>query len=392
MVTPMLYLIALLTDFAAIMFIFVSTRFLAEEKASIFAMGMLGASYALASGLTNTVSGRLADRVGRRPISLLGTALFFLGMLAALNSSPGDWTFYAAYVVVGSSLGLIYPPVMAWLGQDKAGSAASGTYLRFCLAFNLGIACGQLGGGWMFEAYGPTAPIQCAMGLVAASFFCLLVIREQDSNSSPLVELPKDGSVFPELARAFGRLSWMANFSGMFSMSILWFLLPHLFVQLEIPADAHGMILAIGRGVVITTFVVMHFRTGWRYHFRYTALFHLLGIVGLCGILLGSSIVVLTLSVCGFSVLMGYNYFGSLFYSSTGNENERKGRAFGWNEAFLGFGAVGGSFLGGWLGSGNVRAPYLLAAIIVGLSFSVQAIVYLKHVRPLRRELWSGED
>ena len=76
----MLYLIAWLTDFAAIMFIFVSTRALAEEKASIFALGLLGACYALASGLANTVSGRLADRVGRRPVALVGTAIFFLGI------------------------------------------------------------------------------------------------------------------------------------------------------------------------------------------------------------------------------------------------------------------------------------------------------------------------
>ena len=103
----MLYLIAWLTDFAAIMFIFVSTRALAEEKASIFALGLLGACYALASGLANTVSGRLADRVGRRPVSLVGTALFFLGMLAAVNSSPRSVAFYAAYMVVGCSLGLI---------------------------------------------------------------------------------------------------------------------------------------------------------------------------------------------------------------------------------------------------------------------------------------------
>jgi len=388
----MLYLIAWLTDFAAIMFIFVSTRALAEEKASIFALGLLGACYALASGLANTVSGRLADRVGRRPVSLVGMALFFLGMLAAVNSSPGSVAFYAAYMVVGCSLGLIYPPVMAWLGQDRVGTSASRTYLRFCLAFNLGIACGQLGGGWMFGEFGSAVPVYVAMGLVAVSFVCLLFMRETDPRPSPPVGLSADSSVFPELARAFSRLSWLANFSGMFSMSILWFLLPHLFVQLKITADSHGLILAIGRGVVITTFMVMHFLPGWRYRFRYTALFHLLGILGLCGILWGSSILVLTIAVCAFSILMGYNYFSSLFYSSTGNSNERKGRAFGWNEAFLGFGAVGGSLLGGWIGSENLRSPYLLAAVVVGLSFSVQGIVYWNHVRPLRKELWmTGE-
>jgi MFS family permease len=392
MVILMLYLVAWLTDFAAIMFIFVSTRALAEEKASILALGILGACYAFASGVANTVSGRLADRVGRRPVSLLGTGLFFLGMLAAVNALPGSVAFYAAYMVVGCSLGLIYPPVMAWLGQDRVGTAASRTYLYFCLAFNLGIACGQLGGGWMFEQLGSAVPVYVAMGLVAVSFTCLLFMRETAPRPSPAVDLPVDSSVFPELARAFSRLSWMANFSGMFSMSILWFLLPHLFVQLKIPADSHGLVLAVGRGVVIMTFVTMHFVPGWRYRFRYTALFHLLGILGLCGILWGSSILVLTISVCVFSILMGYNYFSSLFYSSTGNRNERKGRAFGWNEAFLGFGALGGSLLGGWIGSANLRSPYLLAAVVVGLSFGVQGFVYWTRVRPLRKQLWVTGD
>ena len=112
----------------------------------------------------------------------------------------------------------------------------------------------------------------------------------------------------------------------------------------------------------------------------------------MCGILWGSSILVLTIAVCAFSILMGYNYFSSLFYSSTGNRNERKGRAFGWNEAFLGFGALGGSLLGGWIGSADLRSPYLLAAVVVGLSFSVQGIVYWNRVRPLRKQLWvTGE-
>lgn len=381
----MLYLIAWLTDFAAIMFLFVSTRYLAEQEAGVFTLGLVGACYALASGLTNMVSGSLADRIGRRPVSLTGTLVFLAGMQLVLWANASQLVFILGYVLVGVALGMIYPPVMAWLGQNKTGSAASSTYLRFCLAFNLGIACGQLGGGWIYENYGPTVPIQVAMGLVALSTVCFLVLRDPVGTADLRVESAECPHEDAIRAQAFSRLCWFANFSGMFSMSILWFLLPDLFVQLGIPADTHGVLLALGRGMTIATFLFMHFLPAWRYRFRFTVAAHLAGIAGLCGIFFGEQQFVLGLSVVGLSIMMGYNYFSSLFYSSTGNRNERKGRAFGWNEAFLGFGAVGGCFLGGWLGSANLRAPYLLAASMVTASLIIQAIVFLRSVRPLQQ-------
>ena len=133
----MLYFISWLTDFAALLFVFTGTRFLAERGASALMLGWLGASFFLASAISNACSGRIADVVGRRRVALCGTLLFLasLGLVAATH--PASWLFYVAYTGVGISLGMIYPSVIAWLGHGRSGQAASRAYLFFCLAFNL---------------------------------------------------------------------------------------------------------------------------------------------------------------------------------------------------------------------------------------------------------------
>jgi len=253
----MLYFVSWLVDFAAILFVFAGTRYLAEREVSPLVLGAVGASFFLASAISSACSGRIADRVGRRRVALCGTTLFF-GSLAGVASFPPEslW-FYASYTLVGVSVGLIYPPIMAWLGHGRSGRAATRVYLWFCLAFNMGIVSAQLTGGWMFERIGPRAPLLVAMALTSIGFLCLLALRE------PAVR--RDGTL-PQhdetddirLARAFARLTWIANFGGMFSMSILWFLFPILVVHLDVQATTHGLVLAIGRVAVMSTYCVMY--------------------------------------------------------------------------------------------------------------------------------------
>ena len=214
----MLYFISWLTDFALILFVFAGTRYLAEQDASPMVLGVLGASCFLASAISNTTSGQLADRVGRRRIALCGSTLLLIS-LAAASSIPADspW-FYAAYTTVGISVGFIYPPIMALLGHGKSVAASRRAYLWFCLAFNLGITSAQLSGGWMFEHLGPRAPLLVAMGLTSIGFICLSFVLKE-----PPIEKQGPGSKVVDdearLAREFARLIWIANFAGMFSMS-----------------------------------------------------------------------------------------------------------------------------------------------------------------------------
>ncbi|MCP4811841.1 MAG: hypothetical protein GY888_04975, partial [Planctomycetaceae bacterium] len=80
-----------------------------------------------------------------------------------------------------------------------------------------------------------------------------------------------------------------------------------------------------------------------------------------------------------FSVLMGFNYYGSLYYSSTGATADKQGKAFGLNESFLMFGAVGGSLAGALLsGAETFRLPFLVAAVVVLASLLTQVTIWLR--------------
>ena len=380
----MLYFVAWLTDFAALLFVFTGTRFLAEQGASAVTLGSVGGAFFLASAVSNALSGRMADVTGRGRVASCGALLFVasLGIVAII--APNGWLFYTAYTGAGISLGMIYPAVMAWVGQGKGAHATSRTYLIFCLAFNLGILSAQLSGGWLFEEIGSHAPLWVAIGLAGLSYLCLCRYQAEDHDIEDS-EIGLLGQRDTRIARAFARLTWMANFGGMFSMSLVWFLFPKLVVGLNVGASVHGALLAGGRVVVMSTYCLMHCFPFWRYGFRFAAIAQLLGIVGLTLLGIATTPIALALGIGALSVLMGYNYFASLYYNAMGHTASRQGSAFGMNEAFLGFGAAGGSLIGGLIGTeSGIRAPFQLAALLLATLLLAQGIVWLKLVRPLQ--------
>ena len=188
-------------------------------------------------------------------------------------------------------------------------------------------------------------------------------------------------------AKLFSRLCWLANFGGMFSMSIVWFMFPRLAVELEVPAERHGQILALGRAVVMLTYATMHFRPGWQFRFRYAVLAQLCGVLGLVFISFAREGWLLTTGVALFSLMMGFNYFASLFYSTLGNVDDKKGSAYGFNEACLAAGACSGSLLSGLMVSPQVtsgivrtteQTPYQLGTLVVLIVLTLQWRAYRK--------------
>lgn len=378
----LLYFISWLTDFAAILFIFVSTRLLADEQTSAQAMGYLGAAYFLVAAIANTISGPLSDYLGKRKVSFIGTVVMVAAIAGIIQCEPGTSGFYVSYTAVGLALGVIYPPIMAALGTARSGQGTMRTYLFFCLAFNFGIACAQVAGGYIYKHVGPYAPFYVAIGAALLAGICLLFANDPSAHQIQASEHEELDSGFDKhLSQVFSRINWCANFSGMFSMSLIWFLLPKLIVQQSIEADTHGTIMACGRVCTIATFVLMYLLPKWPYKVRFVVVCHSLGAIGLVGIYSSSTAMGFGASVCVFSTLMGFNYYGSLYYSSTGSSSESKGKAFGLNEAFLMFGAVGGSILGAALStSDSFRLPFAVAAGVVVASLILQCLIWHKKI------------
>jgi len=374
----MLYLIAWLTDCALILFIFSATRILAEQRADPWTIGTLGAVFFLASAISNTVAGGLSDRIGRRIVSIAGGVGLVASLSVPLVFTDGEWRLYVAYTCVGVSVGHVYPSVIAWLSQGGGHVEASRRFLRFGIAFNLGILGGQIGGGWLYDHVSSTAPLMTAIGLALGTVICLLCVREpqpEDGVKGDGAETVGVSHAERASARRFIRLAWLANFSGMFSMSTLWFLFPTLAVSLGIPAEKHGVVLGVGRAAVIGVYALMHLVPAWHHRFRYSVLAQMLGLSGMILVCIGRHPTALACGVVMLSVLLAYNYFASLFYNRTGHDDRRKGAAFGLNEAFLSLGASGGSLLGGWASTGlGERAPFQLAAVLIAASLAVQLV------------------
>ena len=375
----MLYLISWLTDCALILFIFSVTRLLAEKQADGITLGVLGALFFLSSAISNAYAGRICDRIGRRLVSLTGAACLVVSLAIFLIPGSAWWQLYLVYPCVGLAVGQIYPPVIALLSHGTHPRQASLRFLIFGLCFNFGILCGQAGGGWLYDHVSPQAPVQAALVLASGTFLCLCCVRQPSDLTEASQPAPPHVTHDPLRAEQFVRLGWLANCAGMFSMSTLWFLFPKLLVTLSIPADTHGLILSAGRATVMLCYLTMHLLSHWHFRFRFSMLSQTLGCLGMLTVSFAGSPLTLGLGVILMSVMMGYNYFSSLFYNRHAHADHKQGRGFGLNEAFLGLGAAGGSLLGGlMIGDWGTRAPFGISAVLILVALSLQMIQFRK--------------
>jgi len=151
-----------------------------------------------------------------------------------------------------------------------------------------------------------------------------------------------------------------------------------LAVALEIPAEEHGVVLGVGRATVMGVYLLMHLVPVWHYRFGYSVAAQVLGLGGMLLVCVGNHAAALATGVVLLSVLLGYNYFASLFYNRSGHGEAGKGAAFGLNEAFLSLGAGGGSLLGGWAATGwGERGPFQIAAVVIALGLVAQVETHL---------------
>ncbi len=383
-----LYAITWLTDFSLFLLIFVVSRDLAERQASLLLMGVAGGGLSFTLAVSSIVFGHLSDRLGCQRLICAGVVVMLLSLAGCGLLAPGTAASLAAYCLAGVGAGLIYPPIIAWLSQAAStcngASGVSRTLIRFCLAWNLGVICGQMSGGWLFSI-GRHWPLVAGGGLLTVDLVVALTMR-----GTPVVT-PGDASGLADsavrrqsLSAAFARLSWIANLGGAFAISMIFHLFPKLVVELGIGSERHGMMLVLVRLVAISTYLLMYYSSFWHHRFSAALVAQSAAVAGLVMIVVASNQLMLLVGLAAVGLLVGHNYFASLYYSTSGASEERKGAASGIHEATLGIGFAGGSLLGGVLGNlAGIRVPYLLAAGLIIALAGVQIFVYCWHVRPL---------
>lgn len=130
--------------------------------------GLALAAFALGNAAALQVSGRLSDRIGRRPLILLGLAVNG-GFTAALGFASGFWPLMITSAIAGVGGGLLNPPQQAALadiiGNERSGG---GVLSAFQMAQDCGTISGpivvgaiatRLGFAWAFSACGVVAAV-----------------------------------------------------------------------------------------------------------------------------------------------------------------------------------------------------------------------------------------
>ena len=374
-----------IADFAVFMVVFAVGRNLAETGSDSMVLGLAGGGFSLALGMSSLLGGRLSDKVGRVRVmltGLVGIAMCTAGCLVLGAEHP----FYIPmYILVAAATGLVYPPSVTLLsrGQDAVARSGIGRMIVFfCLAWNGGLISGQLTGGWLFH-HDPVRPIQVAMVLTLINPFLLwLAVINQaslptipDQNTTPHLEHRANSAMF-------SRLAWMANLGGAFAMSMVFHLFPLLMIELEIPAREHGGLLAISRGVVVLTYLLMYRVRIWHHRFSTAALSQILAAGCLLVLAAADSRLGVIVGLIGLAQLLGYNYFASLYYSTTGVAEEQRGAASGMHEFTLAMGFAAGATVGGFVGQlAGSRAPYQLAAAVIMVLLVVQVTTLARIAR-----------
>ena len=379
-----LLLITFLTEASMFGVIFAVSRTLGEVDTPLLDMGLIGGGFFAAFSISSFLSGRFSDRFGRRRFMLGGMCLMLVTTIACAWLDRQHPAYYWIYCIMGFGPGCVYPSVIAWLTRNNNEQAATGrishVLIAFCLTWNAAIVCSQSVGGWLF-GIDERLPIWLAAGLAVVNIAVLAMIGPSRSHTVVHSEASEPGVQRHRMRSAtFMQLAWLANLGGTFCMGIVVNLLPDLAVSEKIGSDLHGYMLAGMRGVVIATYLVLYFSRFWHHRFTAAVVSQAVAMGGLIVVANADSVWVLCLGLAALGQLAGYNYLAGLHYSTSGSVDERRGAASGMHEATLTMGMAAGSICGGLIAAAaGPRAPYMLAAGVVGLLAIAQAIMYAAH-------------
>jgi len=146
-------------------------------------VGMLAAIYPATWGMAQLVTGALSDRSGRKPLIVWGMWVQAAGIavVTLAHTFPG---FVAGAVLLGIGTAMVYPTLLAAIGDVAHPSWRASAVGVYRLWRDLGYAVGALVAGLTADAFG----LQAAMWVIAALTFAsgaVAAIRMAETLPSP---------------------------------------------------------------------------------------------------------------------------------------------------------------------------------------------------------------
>ena len=189
---PELWLVTVTQFFIAIGFSicipFLSLHLYQDRGLSMTLVGTIILAAGLCSAASQAIGGALSDRLGRRPILLIGTAVsvfLFSGLAALIGISAPVWAIAVVYIASRLVLTTTRPVISAMVADFTPKEKLTEAYGILRIGANLGWAAGPAIGGYLatFLPYGwlfGVAPLACGIVFFIIFFF----IRESSRGMS----------------------------------------------------------------------------------------------------------------------------------------------------------------------------------------------------------------
>ncbi len=189
---PELWLVTVTQFFIAIGFSicipFLSLHLHQDRGLSVTLVGAILLAAGLCSAASQAIGGALSDRLGRRPVLLIGTAVsvfLFSGLAALIGISAPVWAIAVAYIASRLILTTTRPVIQAMVADFTPKEKLTEAYGILRIGANAGWAAGPAIGGYLstFLPYGwlfGVAPLACGIVFLIIFFF----IRESSRGMS----------------------------------------------------------------------------------------------------------------------------------------------------------------------------------------------------------------
>ena len=135
---------------------------------SVGRIGVLAALYPAVWGAGQLVTGAWSDRVGRKPLIVIGM-LVQAGALALVAATDSFPVWAAAAILLGAGTALVYPTLLAAVGDVAHPAWRARAVGVYRLWRDLGFAAGALLSGVLADVFGVRAAVWAIAGLTAVS-------------------------------------------------------------------------------------------------------------------------------------------------------------------------------------------------------------------------------
>ncbi|HZK67792.1 MAG TPA: MFS transporter [Chloroflexota bacterium] len=346
------------------------------------ALGLLVATGSLTELLFGPLWGSISDRVGRKPILMIGMLGYGLSMVL-FGLSTELWMLFASRALSGVLSAATLATAMAYIGDSTGDKDRAGGMGALGGAAGLGIILGPGLGGWL-AGDSLATPFFIAAAMSVASMILIVLLLPESLPPEARVVHGKIGLVdFRELRGALrspiaGLLLLVfigtigtSNFEAIFSLYAL--------DVLGYGPERVGMILTVVGGVsVIGRGLLTGLATRW---WGETAVIKgalLAGAVAFLLLLLAETQVAVLLTT-GLFVLITAFFRPAVHSLTSQRATVGQGAAMGLSNAFVSLGRVVGPIWAGAIYDLNTSYPYLSGAVILFIAFLLSL-------------LWMGAD